>query len=94
MESNIILYTSHDGNVRVDVVFSNETFWMSQRRIAELFGVQRPAITKHLRNIFLTGELNETAVSSKMEHTADDGKTYGDFDKEVQRLKGGGQKPE
>lgn len=49
---------------------------MTQKKIAELFGVQRPAITKHLKNIFEDGELVEDSVSSILEHTAEDGKNY------------------
>jgi hypothetical protein len=49
---------------------------MTQKKIADLFGVQRPAITKHLKNIFETGELEEYSVSSILEHTAEDGKKY------------------
>ncbi len=49
---------------------------MTQKKIAELFGVQRPAITKHLKNIFESGESEENSVSSIMEHTAQDGKKY------------------
>ncbi len=50
--------------------------WLTQSQIAELFGTQRPAITKHLSNIFRSKELSKLSVSSKMEHTASDGKTY------------------
>jgi hypothetical protein len=49
---------------------------MTQKKISKLFGVQRPAITKHLNNIFESGELHEESVSSILEHTADDGKNY------------------
>jgi hypothetical protein len=49
---------------------------MTQKKIAELFGIQRPAISKHLKNIFKTGELDENSVSSILEHTAEDGKNY------------------
>lgn len=73
---NIILYTTPNGKVKIDVFIINENLWLTQAKIAELFGVQRPAITKHLKNIFESGELNEISVSSKMEHTADDGKKY------------------
>jgi hypothetical protein len=76
MESNIILYNAPNGKVKIDVFIVNENLWLTQARIAELFGVQRPAITKHLKNIFDSGELEESSVCSKMEHTADDGKTY------------------
>jgi hypothetical protein len=49
---------------------------MTQKKMSELFGVQRPAITKHLKNIFNSRELIEESVSSILEHTADDGKSY------------------
>lgn len=75
-ESQIIFYQTDDGSVKIEVFYQDETFWMTQKRIGELFGVQRPAITKHLKNIFESGELNEKSVSSILEHTADDGKNY------------------
>jgi len=75
-ESEIIFYRGNDGNVKIEVFYHNETFWMTQKKISELFGVQRPAITKHLTNIFESGELHEKSVSSILEHTADDGKNY------------------
>jgi hypothetical protein len=75
-ESEIIFYQSDEGIIKVEVIFQDETFWMTQKKIAELFGVQRPAITKHLKNIFESGELEENSVSSILEHTADDGKKY------------------
>ncbi len=74
--NDILLYTTAQGNVKIEVLFENETFWLSQKKIAELFGVERPAITKHLKKIFEFGELQEISVSSKMEHTATDGKKY------------------
>ena len=60
----------------IQVRYENETLWMTQKSIAELFDVQRPAITKHLNNIFNENELDRKSVSSKMEHTAEDGKKY------------------
>lgn len=75
-ESEIIFYATDDGNVKIEVFYQDETFWMTQKKLAELFGVQRPAITKHLKNIFDSGELNEASVSSILEHTAEDGKNY------------------
>ncbi len=75
-ESEIIFYQGDDGIVKIEVFYHGETFWMTQKKISELFGVQRPAITKHLTNIFESGELNEDSVSSILEHTADDGKNY------------------
>ena len=75
-ESEIIFYKTDDGNVKIEVFYQDETFWMTQKKISELFGVQRPAITKHLKNIFDSGELVEESVSSILEHTAEDGKNY------------------
>ena len=71
-----LLYTAPDGSVKVDVFIKDETVWLTQKALAELFGVQRPAITKHLGNIFASGELAEDSVCSILEHTAGDGKTY------------------
>jgi len=68
--SDIILYSSPEGNITVKVIYSGETFWLTQKRMAELFGVEVPAVSKHLKNIFETGELQEDAVISKMETTA------------------------
>jgi hypothetical protein len=75
-ESEIIFYQGDDGNVKIEVLYQSDTFWMTQKKISELFDVQRPAITKHLNNIFESGELKEDSVSSILEHTADDGKKY------------------
>lgn len=75
-KNEIILYTSPEGKKKVEVVFQNDNFWLTQKAMAELFGVQRPAITKHLKNIIDTGELIESSVSSILERTADDGKIY------------------
>jgi hypothetical protein len=73
---DFILYTAPDGAVKVAVFFKDETVWLTQKALAELFGVKRPAITKHLLNIFGSGELAEDSVCSILEHTAGDGKTY------------------
>ena len=75
-ESEIIFYQDDDGNIKIEVLFREESFWMTQKKISELFAVQRPAITKHLKNIFESGELVESSVSSILEHTAEDGKKY------------------
>ncbi len=61
---------------KVEVRLEKETVWLTQAQIADLFGTQRPAITKHLANIFKAGELKKPSASSKMEHTAADGKVY------------------
>lgn len=75
-ESDFLLYITPNGKVKLEIYIKNENIWLSQEKIAQLFGVQRPAITKHLLNIFNSGELTESSASSIMEHTASDGKTY------------------
>ena len=75
-QSDFILYTGNDGKVNVDVFVQDEKIWLTQKAISESYGVQRPAITKHLKNIFDSGELWEDSVSSILEHTASDGKNY------------------
>ncbi|WP_133131445.1 virulence protein RhuM/Fic/DOC family protein [Legionella yabuuchiae] len=74
--SDIVIYTSKDGHIELDVNVVDETIWLSQQQIADLFGTQRPAITKHLRNIFSSKELDENSVCSILERTASDGKRY------------------
>lgn len=75
--SRVVLYQGADGKVTVNVLFAQDNFWLTQKAMAELFGVKSPAISKHLKNIFESGELVESAVVSKMETTAADGKNYG-----------------
>lgn len=72
----IILYQENDRNISVDVLYENETFWLTQKGMAELFEVDRTSITKHLNNIFLEGELYKNSVSEVFSHTANDGKNY------------------
>lgn len=77
MEQNrVVLYQSDDGLVSVDVIFQDETFWLTQKAMGELFGVDRSVITKHLKNIFEAEELEEKSVSAIFAHTAADGKRY------------------
>ena len=64
---SFMLYTAPDGAVKVEVYFQDETVWLTQKALAELFGVQIPAIAKHLKNIFESGELSREATVSKME---------------------------
>jgi hypothetical protein len=71
----IILYQP-DNLLKLEVRLEDETVWLTQSQIADLFSTKRPAITKHLLNIFRSGELIEDSVCSKIEHTANDGKTY------------------
>lgn len=72
----IAIYKDSKGNVDFRIDNDKETLWATQADIAVLFDVQRPAITKHLKNIFETKELVEKSVCSILEHTADDNKTY------------------
>jgi hypothetical protein len=71
--NEMLLYTTPNGNVKVEIYLQNETIWLTQQKIADLFGVQRPAVSKHLKNIFETGELKEEVVSSILEHTTQHG---------------------
>ena len=75
--SEILLYSDENGKEFVSVVFKNETFWLTQKAMAELFDVQTPAISKHLKNIFADGELEENMVVSKMETTTRHGAIQG-----------------
>ncbi len=74
-ENEIVLYQP-DATIRLEVRLENETIWLTQQQIADLFGVKQPAISKHLKNIFESGELAEASVHSILEYTAADGKTY------------------
>ncbi|MDP3988640.1 MAG: virulence RhuM family protein [bacterium] len=71
-----IFYVSPEGKVAVDVFVHDETVWLTQKKMSQLFSVQVPAISKHLSNIFEEGELVEQAVVSILETTAEDGKVY------------------
>lgn len=74
--SEIILYTTPDGVAKVEVAYEEETFWLNQKQMAELFGVTIPTINEHLRSIFSTGELVEESVVRNFRITAADGKSY------------------
>ena len=63
--SEIIFYTSPDGVAKVEVLYEQETFWLTQRRIAELFGVSIPTINEHLASVFESGELDREATIRK-----------------------------
>ena len=67
---NVVVYSSADNAVHLDVQIADETVWLTQQQIATLFGVQIPAISKHLANIFREGELNKDSVISILENTA------------------------
>lgn len=74
--SEILIYKTSEGDIKIDVHMEDETVWLTQKAMAQLFGVEVPAISKHLKNIFQSGELDEKSVISKMETTASDGKNY------------------
>ena len=72
----MLLYNTPNGGVKVEIYLQNETVWLTQQKIADLFGVERSVVTKHLKNIFDTNELDPSSVSAKIAHTAADGKKY------------------
>lgn len=74
--SEVIIYTGNDGKPVIEVKFQGETAWLTQAQIAAIFGVDRTVVTKHIANVFESGELEENSVSAKFAHTAADGKTY------------------
>lgn len=73
-KGEIIIYQTANGSTSIEVKLEQETIWLTQKQIAELFGTKRPAITKHLKNIFLSGELDEHSTCSILEHMGNDGK--------------------
>ena len=76
MNSEVIIYKGADGLSNLSVQLEDETVWLAQDQIAALFGVERPGITQHIKNIFTESELNENSVSKKFLRTAADGKNY------------------
>lgn len=75
-QSEIVLYTSPDGRVKVDVFLQDETVWLTQKKLAELFEVEVNTVNYHIKEIFDSGELKENSVIRKFRITADDGKSY------------------
>lgn len=74
--NDLLLYATPDGGVKVDVIYEGETFWLSQKKMAELFGVEVHTINYHLKEIFKSGELEENSVIRIFRITAADGKSY------------------
>ena len=74
--TEMIIYTTPNGKVKVEIFLHDENLWLTQLLIAELFGVERSVVTKHLKNIFQSNELQEDSVCAKIAHTASDGKKY------------------
>ena len=75
-QGELILYQSEDGSAAVDVRLEDETVWLTQAQMQELFGRERSVITKHINNVFKEGELVRNQVCAKFAHTAADGKVY------------------
>ena len=74
--SNFVVFKTKSGKVNIDVFFYEETLWLTQKKMAELFEKGRTTITEHLKNIFSEGELLENSVCRDFRHTAEDGKSY------------------
>jgi hypothetical protein len=74
--SEIILYETEDGRNRIEVRLQEETVWLTQNQMAELFQVDKSGISRHLKNIYESGELSPDSVAAKHATTAADGKTY------------------
>ena len=76
MEENIILYSTAAGKVSIQVIFQNESFWLSQKAIAQLFNCSTDNVSLHLKNIFNSDELEANSVTEDFSATASDGKNY------------------
>ena len=76
MTNEIVFYSTPDGDKKIEVLFQDENFWLTQKALAGLFNVKVPAVSKHLKNIFDSRELDEDSVISILETTAADGKIY------------------
>ncbi len=74
--TEFLLYPSRSGEVRVEVRLQDETVWLPQKELAELFGVTVATVSRHLKNIFESSELLENSVATVFERTAADGKNY------------------
>ncbi len=75
-QSEILFYTAEDGKTKLQVRLEDETVWLSQKQIADLFDKSRVTITEHIKNVFAEGELEENSVCRNFRHTAEDSKTY------------------
>jgi hypothetical protein len=73
---DMIIYRSDDGTTQIEVNLRDETIWITQKQMAELFGTERSVVTKHISNILKTKELRQKSVCANFAHTAADGKTY------------------
>ena len=75
-DNQLIMFQAPDGSVSIDVLYENNNVWLTQKKIAELYDIDRSVVTKHLKNLFEDSELIEDSVCAKFAHTAEDGKTY------------------
>lgn len=75
-KGEVLIYQSQDGNIKVDVQFLDETVWLTQSQLCDLFQKSKATISEHIKNIFLEGELNENSVVRNFRTTASDGKSY------------------
>lgn len=75
-EIQYILYNLPDETGKVQVIIKDETIWCTQKAMAQLFGVDRTVVSKHLKNIFESSELQQESVCANFAHTAEDGKKY------------------
>jgi len=74
--SQFLIYQNEDGITKLDVRFDNNDVWLTQEQLANLFEIERPGVTQHIKNIFTEDELEENSVSKKFLRTASDGKNY------------------
>lgn len=74
--NDFLIYTTPNGKVKIEIFLHNETIWLTQEKISQLFRVDRTVVTKHLKNIFKNNELQEDSVCAKIARTATDGKKY------------------
>ena len=75
--TEFLLYTTPQGGVKVEIFFHNENIWLTQKQMAELFGIDRSVVSKHLKNIFESHELEEKKVCAKIAHTTQHGAIKG-----------------
>lgn len=88
-EFNFLMYQAAEENISVNALIKDETIWLNQKAMAELFGCSTDNVSLHLKNIFSEGELDKDAVTEKISATASDGKKYLTqfyFDKEVKKM--------
>ena len=75
-KGEIVIYQAKGGKTTLEVKLQQETVWLTQKQMSSLFDTERSVVTKHINNVFKSGELNKNSVCAKFAHTAKDGKTY------------------